>query len=298
MISTPSLYIVNPVAGKGRSLRIWREVEARLKARGQPVESRITPGPDTVAGIAEEAVRRGYRTVIAVGGDGTVREVAGAIAGTKVRFGIIPSGTGNDFARTLDLPRDLDDLINVVTGDETTPADLGQMNGRCFVNIAGVGVDTEIVEEVNRSPVVISGTITYLVSAVRTVLRYEPPEMIIRVDGTEICGRVLVLAIANGRYYGGGIKMAPDARVNDGLFHVIVAREIGRWEALRLLPLTYSGRHVHHGKCFTYTGAEVTVEADRPLAVQADGTVVGTLPMAFRVVPHALNVLTRSSLGR
>ncbi|MGE5483648.1 MAG: diacylglycerol/lipid kinase family protein [Ignavibacteriales bacterium] len=297
-MSTPSLYIVNPVAGKGKSLRIWRDVEARLRRRRLPFESRITPGPDTVAGIAEEAVSEGYDTVIAVGGDGTVREVAGALAGSSVRFGIIPSGTGNDFARTLNLPGDLDDIIDVVTGNETTPADLGQMNGRYFVNIAGVGVDTEIVEEVNRRPVVINGTITYLISAVRTVLRYEPPAMTIRVDGTEVRGRVLVLAIANGKYYGGGIKMAPDARVNDGLFHVLVAKEIGRWEALRVLPLTYSGRHVRHKKCFTYTGAEVTVEADRPLAVQADGTVVGRLPMTFRVVPHALNVLTRSSHRR
>ena len=298
MVPTSSFYVVNPVAGKGKSLRIWREVEARLRHRREPVEFRITPEPNTVAGIAEQAVRQGYDTIVAVGGDGTIREAAGVLAGSGCRLGIIPSGTGNDFARTLGLPHDLDALLDVVSTGNVMAADLGRIDGAYFVNIAGIGVDTEIVEAVNRSRVIVNGTVTYLLTAIRTVLGYDAPMMTVRVGGQEIRGRVLVLAIANGEYYGGGIRMVPGARLQDGLFHVLVASDVGRWEALRLLPLTYSGRHVTHKKCSIYTGSEVTVESDRPLAVQADGSVVGRVPVTFRVAPRALNVLMPAPLGR
>ncbi len=298
MIPTPSLYIVNPVAGKGKSVQVWKNLEAKLRTRGISFEFRYTPGPDTVTAVAAQAVREGYDRVIAVGGDGTIREVAAALVGLEREFGVIPAGTGNDFARTLDLPSSVDELIEVVTGNNITPSDLGQINGKYFVNIAGVGVDTEIAEDVNRSRVVVNGTVTYLLSAIRTVLRYSSPAMTITVDDEVIRGRVLVLAVANGKYYGGGVKMLPDARVDDGKFHVLVAKDVGRFEALRLLPLTYSGRHIHNRKCSVYTGVEVSVDADRPLAVQADGTLVGKTPVTFRVVPRALRILTPSPRGR
>ncbi|MCR4398433.1 MAG: diacylglycerol kinase family lipid kinase [Firmicutes bacterium] len=298
MIHTRTLYIVNPVAGRGRSLRVWRELEAKLKEKGLPPDHRMTPGPLTVTGITEESVRRGYDRIVAVGGDGTVREIVSALVGSNVELGIVPAGTGNDFARTFGLPKTVDEVIPLLAGNHWTAADVGRVNGNYFVNIAGCGIDADIAEAVNRSRVIVNGTVTYLLTAVKTVLGYASAFMRISIDGKIIEGRVLVLAVANGKFYGGGIMMAPDARVDDGKFHVIVARDVSRSEALRLLPLTYSGRHILNRKVHVYTGSEVSVEADRPLAIQADGTLVGNVPTTFSLLPGALRVLAPPGDGR
>lgn len=272
-------------------MRAWQELECRLRSRGEAFDYVFTPGPGTVTQVARQCIRNGCERIIAVGGDGTIREVASAIAGARCKFGIVPCGTGNDFARTLGLPLSIEELVPALTGNHTITADIGLVNGEYFVNVAGAGIDACIVDEVNRSKVIVNGTVTYLAAAVKMLLRYDSPMMRVTIDGREIRGRTLVVAVGNGKYYGGGIKMTPGALVDDGKFHVVVARDICRLEAFRLLPLTYSGRHVLNPKVGVYTGSEVRVEADRPLSVQADGTVVGGVPATFKLVPGALKIL-------
>ncbi|NPV69988.1 MAG: diacylglycerol kinase family lipid kinase [Firmicutes bacterium] len=286
-----TVYIVNPVAGKGKSLRIWALLEPLLRKRGEAIECRVTPGPNSVSQVARQAFEEGYDRIVAVGGDGTVQEVANGIAGTDCEFGIVPAGTGNDFAKTLDLPKGLEALANVLIGDHSIRVDLGRMNGDFFVNIAGAGIDAVIADRVNRGPVYINGTVTYLVTAIPTLLSYRSPRMRVCIDGNVIEDEMLLVAVGNGQYYGGGVKMVPDARVDDGIFHIVIVSGVGRWEAMRLLPLTYSGRHMEYRKCAVYSGTEVRIDSETLTPVQADGNIVGVLPAVFTVAPSALRVL-------
>ncbi|MEW6243808.1 MAG: diacylglycerol kinase family protein [Bacillota bacterium] len=281
-----ALYVVNPVAGRGRALRAFKAVQEICKERYV-----FTDAPMHATEIARLAAKEGIPLVVAVGGDGTVHEVANGLACTGTALGVIPAGKGNDFARSLGIPFSPHRAVRLISSGCTRVIDLGMVDGRYFLNVSGVGFDAEVAQEVNSSERKIGGPLTYILGVLKMLSRYDPVPVEIALDGDVIRERILVVAIGNTPYYAAGMKMVPHARPDDGEFGICVAGNLTKAETLAMLPLVYSGRHISHNKVSTYKAARVEIRSETALAIQADGEIVGHLPAVFTVAAGCLRVI-------
>lgn len=288
--------VVNPVAGRGRAARGWPRVRDQLRAAGWSVDEVRSEFPGHAVELAAHAVGEGAEVVLAVGGDGTANEVANGLArcGTlgSVSLGLVPLGTANDFATCLGIPPDPQKAAQVLLESRVRWVDLGRANDRWFVNVAGVGFDAEVARWVNGRNKVVRGTAMYVAGIFRTLVRYRPTEVTVRLDGVPWTARVFLVAVGNSPAYAGGIRMCPHARPDDGELEVVRIGDVHKLEVFRILPMLYAGRHLTHPKVARAAAREVVVECSVPLAVHADGEPVGTTPARFRVQPQALRVLT------
>jgi diacylglycerol kinase (ATP) len=287
----PWTVIVNPAAGRGRTRRLIPDLETA--ARGAGVELHVSPEPGAPAKIARAAADDG-RDLVACGGDGLVTEVAGVAADTGRRLAIVPTGAGNDFARVLgyDTKHPLRAFDALGTGGRDRLVDLGRVNGRWYTCVTASGFDAEANRWANTVQR-LSGTMLYVAAVLRTLAVYRPHPFRITVDGTVHEAHAWLVAVGNGPAYAGGMKVAPGARLDDGLLDVTVVGAMGRPEFLVNFPKVFKGTHVAHPKVQTYRGAHVEVaslDASVPMEVYADGERVGPLPATMDAVPDALNV--------
>ncbi len=285
-----TLVIVNRAAGHGRAARIWEQIRPVLLARGSEYEWLETLRPGHATELARDAVSRGFQRIIAVGGDGTVHETVNGLAQSPVVLGVIPAGTGNDFAKTLALPKDPSQALAAIDSGRVRRIDLARANDRYYMNVAGVGFDAEVAGEANRIPKYIKGAAGYLVSIFRVLPRYSPITLRINLDGRVLEQPCLLVSAGNGRYYGGGLKICPEAVPDDGLLDVIVGGDFGKAETLAVLPRVFTGTHITHPKVKTYRAVKVSIESPVPLLVQADGEIIGQTPVTFELIPGALAV--------
>lgn len=283
-------FVVNPVAGRGRGLATWRKIET-LCCRRADVEVRFTRGKDDARIRAREAAVAGFDRVVAVGGDGTVSEVVNGLVGTGASLGVIPAGTGNDFIRSAGIPADPSDAAATAFVGRETALDVATANGRYFINVGGVGLDAEVVRDVSRIPGYFGGTIAYLLGVFKNFVTYTPAPVEIIADGQIFERKALLVAVGNGLFYGGGMKVLPAARLDDGLLDVCIAGNMSRPEILRALPRLYRGTHLGLPKVEMLRAREVTITSHRPLSIQVDGEIVGHVPVTFRVEPGALKVV-------
>jgi diacylglycerol kinase (ATP) len=288
----PTLAIVNPVAGNGAAARIWK----RLPSYGW--ECHTTESVGHARELASAAVSDGYDRVVAIGGDGTVCEVANGLAHTETALAIIPVGTGNDTALNLGIPADPVAAAALADSGPARPIDLGEVRTRqrrmYFVNVAGFGFDAEVAWRVNRLPKLIGGTLPYVAGVLQTLWQYRSPDMRICLDGDErvVDRRVFLAAVGNCASYGGGMRIAPEARPDDGIFDLCVVSHLGRLEVLRIFPKLYSGGHVGHPAVEMLRCRAITADADRRVLCHADGELVGALPAQFVMLPGALRCVT------
>ena len=292
------LFIVNPVAGHGRSLRVFARLRAVLdRVAGVRCIVWHTRGPGHARELAERAGLEGYARIVAVGGDGTVHEALNGLMALsaplrqRVAFGVVPAGSGNDFARNAGIPTDPGALAALLAGGPAAAADVGVVDGHYFANVAGVGFDAEVARQANRLPKFVPGPLTYLISALWVLSRYRNAAVRVELDGRVLERRVLLVAVGNGAGYAGGMRICPGARMDDGIFRVVVAGDLSRAGVLTTLPKVFSGRHVEHPLVEVYDARRVRIEAERPLAVQADGEIVATTPATLEMVPAAIRVV-------
>ncbi|HEU5287107.1 MAG TPA: diacylglycerol kinase family protein, partial [Candidatus Limnocylindria bacterium] len=236
-----ALAIVNPVAGKGTGAKIVRRLAADLAKAGLHVDIVSTPGPSEAARLASAAVEDGYERVISVGGDGTANEVANGLIGSDVALGLYPIGSGNDFARALGYPRKRSKIAAFLAQARPRRIDVGEVNGRIFLNAAGVGIDGHVAERIIASTRVVGPTLGYFVGALVSIATYRPRTMRVRVGGTLREGKHLIVVAANGTHFGSGMHVAPDAKIDDGQFEIIVGGDLGRWASLVALGKLYRG---------------------------------------------------------
>jgi diacylglycerol kinase (ATP) len=288
--------IVNPVAGRGAATRAWKHLSTHVEW-----ESATTEGPGHARTLAEAAVHEGYERVIAVGGDGTLSEVANGVAGSATALGIIPAGTGNDIATNFGIPRDPRKAAQLAERGPAEPIDLctveTQQSSRYFMNVAGFGFDAEVAWRVNRLPKFGGGTLPYLAGVLQTLWQYRSPRMRIQIDGQLLDQKTFLVAVGNCPSYGGGMRIVPEARPDDGLVDVCVVTDLSRAQVLRLLPSLYSGGHVRHPAVKMFRCHSVTVDADVRVQCQADGELVGDLPARFGIHPGALRCVTGPFAG-
>ncbi|WP_324716251.1 YegS/Rv2252/BmrU family lipid kinase [Carboxydochorda subterranea] len=292
------LFIVNPVAGHGRSMRVFSRLESVMdQVAGLKRLVWLTRGPGHALELARRAALEGYDRIVAVGGDGTVHEAINGLMGLKpeilnrVSFGVVPAGSGNDFSRNLGIPTDVGALATLLASGSSGLADVGTVNGHYFANVAGVGFDAEVARMANRVPKLVPGTLTYVTCALAQLAVYRNAAVRLTLDGQVLERRALLVAVGNGARYAGGMTICPGARMDDGVFRVVVAGDLSRAQVLQVLPQVFPGRHVAHPLVEVWDAREVHVEADRPLSIQADGEVIGTVPATFRLLPRALPVI-------
>jgi len=291
--------IVNPSAGGGRSARLAPEMEAALRGRGLTVRRVDTRDVAHARALAREAASAG-ETVVALSGDGLVgviadelREIPGA------RLGVLPGGRGNDLARVLEIPGETAGACDVVAHGTPRPLDLGLVRelagedaGRAFVGIASAGFDSDANRIANEAPPWLGGLV-YAYGALRALLSWRPARFELELDGGErhtVSG--YTVAVANSRAYGGGMYVAPDARLDDGMLDIVVIERTSRLRFLANLPRVFKGTHVELPAVRVLRAASVTISADRPFTMYADGDPIGELPVRVSALRGAVEVIT------
>ena len=295
--------IVNPTAGANKTRKKWPEIRRLLTHIGLSFDHDYTEGMGHAIELAREATGSGYRYLVAVGGDGTVNEVANGILDSgdadSVSLGIISTGTGSDFVRSAGIPRHYVGACSCLTSSKRYLIDVGiveyRSNGkpskRFFVNAAGIGFDAAAVEATERLPKYFGGTIPYLAGLLRTLVGYRNKTVSLSIGDKVETARVLSVVVSNGNYLGGGMRIAPYASLNDNLLDVCVIGDVGKFELLKSLPMVYKGTHGDHPKVSMDKAEKVTVESTEKVLVHADGEVLGEGPASFSLIPAALNIV-------
>ncbi|MDH4137237.1 MAG: diacylglycerol kinase family lipid kinase [Anaerolineae bacterium] len=297
--------IVNPVAANGAVGKRWPQMRDILRAEGGQFDASFTTGPNHATELAREALSAGYRTIVAVGGDGTLNEVVNGLViegmvDPMVNLGIIPGGTGSDSVRTLGIPHDYRAACHRLLHGKPDCIDLGlitcasqeQEIRRYFLNVAGLGFDGEVCERVNRSSKALGGTIPFLSSLCVKLLTYQNKTVEVTLDGQQrLQQKANSVFVCNGRYAGGSMRIGPNAALDDGLFDVVIIGDTGKVEIVANLPRIYRGTHLSHPKVDEYRAGEVRVKARERMLLQADGELIGEAPATFQIIPQALHVL-------
>jgi diacylglycerol kinase (ATP) len=293
-------FLVNPAAEGGSVGRRWPELAHRAAKLGLTGDALLSERPGQLGELAARAVDEGASLVVAVGGDGTVNEVAQSLAGReRVDLAVIPRGTGGDFVRTYGIPRRLEDAVAVARDGQARAIDLGRASYRAwaggeeqsyFANIASAGMSGAIAKRTNETSKALGGKVSYLWATFTVFARWRNDDVLVTVDGERREGRMHDVVVANGRFFGGGMMICPEADPGDGLFDVLLIGDLTKRDLLLTLPKTYRGRHLPHPKAELLRGAVVEVDAPQPLPVELDGEQPGTTPVRFEIVPKALRL--------
>ena len=294
------LVIVNPAAGNGRAARALPWFRERLESRDD-ARIEVTRASRHAERLAADAEAAGHDRVIAVGGDGTVQEVVnGLLDGrSSASLGVVPLGRGNDLARSLGLPGELGAAWRVAIGRGSRRIDAaratnGAGDSRWFVSAGGIGFDAQVAAAMVRRQGWQAGRAGYLLTALHELRHFANRRVQLTLDGIAQETDVLLVAIANGPYYGGGMRIAPDARLDDGVLDVCVVGDISRLTALAQLPNLYRGTHVRHPAVRMATAARIGAEGDRAALVHLDGEPFGALPLDVEVAAAFLAVVAPS----
>lgn len=309
--------IVNPASSRGRTGRRLATLESQLRAALGPLEILLTEHPGHATELARGALRDGADRIVAVGGDGTVSEVVngffaeGSPVNSDAVLGVVTSGTGGDFRRSHPIPGTLGQQLQVLASDHTHRIDIGQVRfldhagsptERHFANSASAGLSGTVCKAVNRARIskLLGGRMAFRLASLRGLLGYRNQRVRLCLDDGEAELRTVnTVAVCNGRYFGGGMAIAPKARCDDGLLDVIVLGDFALWDAVRSMPMIYRGTHPLHPKVRVARVARIRLEPAGydPVLIEVDGEGPGRLPATFSVMPAALRLLVRERPG-
>ena len=285
----------NPVSGRSRLASKWLAIQESLEGMYGNVEYFETAGPGDATSLARGAVQKGAEIVLAVGGDGTITHVANGIIGTGATLGVIPSGTGNDLCRTLEIGTSVEGALEVLSKGNTCAIDVGKWRTDegegYFLNIAGMGFDAAVADRINRGFRHLHGISAYLAAVVTTLARFKARTLTVTVDGKSIQERIMLAAIANAKCYGGGMLVAPMATVTDGMLDVILVRKLGRLAFLTAFPRVFKGSHISHPAVLHLEGKRVRLEPEDKEPFLIDGELTPCRWAEIEVLPGALRVI-------
>jgi len=310
---TLPVVIINPQSAGGATRDAWPKIASELNQHFGPFRPEFTRAPGDSVRVAAEAARKGARLIIACGGDGTISEVANGIlsSGTEAELGILPSGTGGDFRRTLKIPSRTADAARILGNGRTRLLDVGTVtftnksgknDTRYFLGVASFGMSADVVARVKeadgggpaRLPKWLSGRLSFGIAMAETAVKTKPIRVAVQLDDDpERHMTVANLCIANARYFGGGMKIAPDAKLDDGKLDVISIGDIGAARILANAPRLYLGAHLGIPEVGHALASKVTarpVNIDHSIELEVDGELPGYLPATFQILPEALRV--------
>ena len=298
--SRRAVFLVNPAAENGATGRRWPEIASRAAAAGLTGDALLSERPGHLTELARRAADNGAELLIVVGGDGTVYEVVNGVAGrTDVELAIVPRGTGRDFVRTYRIPHRLDAALRTARDGRVQEIDLGLARFRSwegeaaeayFANIASAGMSGAIAKRANETGKPLGGKVSYFWATLAVFARWRTSEITVRVDNESRRAQMHDVVAANGRYFGGGMMIAPDAEPDDGVFDVLLIGNLTKRDLLLTLPKTYRGKHLPHPKAELLRGSIVEIDASETLPVELDGEQPGTTPVRFELIPRALRL--------
>ncbi len=291
-------FIFNPIAGSGASNKAFAQMEQLLRERG--VEYSVARSE--YAGHAHEltraALQKGHECIVAVGGDGTVREVAQEMIGSGVPMGVLPCGTGNDMVRALHIPQEPAEALEILLNGSVRPMDAAIANGKLFFNVGGFGFDVDVLINTDRYKKRFSGMTAYLLGLFRALIGLRLRHVRITTPEGTFEQNALLVAVCNGTHFGGGMHVAPLADPSDGLLDVCVIRDVTRLTVLSVLAKFIKGKHIGLPIVQYFKTTAVTVLSEPESRLQLDGEVVSGTPVTFSIRPAALLVKAGKSNGQ
>lgn len=305
-------FVVNPQCSNGSNLRYWEQIHPQLRQAFPAMEYAFTQYSGHGSLLTKVAIREGYDRIISVGGDGTNFEVLNGFLpiaqefSHKLAMGFVPCGTGNDFCRTVGLSQDIEEVIAVLQKDQLICADLGLLScvndqqekvDKLFLNVASFGLTGTVVKQLVKIPRILPATGIYAWSTLKAARSYKKPSLTIKAfQGNELTLSLedqtcLNVIIGNGQYFGGGIKIAPDAKINDGLLDLLVLGDLSIFEIISNFPRVFFGGHVNHGKVRAQSVRRIEATSSDTVLIEADGEFIGQLPLELSVLHQAINLI-------
>jgi YegS/Rv2252/BmrU family lipid kinase len=288
---TEILLILNPAARSERAGSATENIRRLVDGDARIV---LTRHAGEAKAIAQEAARKGVRIVVAAGGDGTINEVVNGVAGSETALGVLPVGTMNVFAAELGVPNRLRDAWRVIRAGHLRTIDLARANRHYFVQLAGVGLDAQVVKETSRTSKRNFGPLSYLFSTAQIASR-KPPRIIAEADGRTVEGSFIL--IGNGRFYGGPIAFFKKARVDDGLLDVLIFKKMGHLDLARYFAHIVMGRHTSLSDVEYFQAEKVQMHSADNVPVEVDGELTTELPVTFRISSKKLRVAVPRGWG-
>lgn len=284
-------FIVNPIAGGGRAKEFIKKAEPILRAKGLPFTIGYTQYPRHAEELARQVDYNTYSKVVSVGGDGTLNEVINGLDLERGVLGVIPAGSGNDLIKSLDVPEDPFQALEGVLAGREQRIDLGYVNQKRFINVAGIGLDVEVLLETERLRKVIKGKIAYILGVFKALINFKGNEVELVIDNRVFRENLMLCAIGNGQFIGGGMRILPDADLEDGLLDVCLVKKMPKLRLLYFFPRVFKGAHIGLPEVVLVRGSQVTIKKpDQPL-INVDGEILqGTTP-TFRLDHRALRIL-------
>jgi YegS/Rv2252/BmrU family lipid kinase len=299
--------IVNPVSSNKNTAKEWPQFEKILLDSGYEFEVVMTERPAHAAELARQGLKAGYKTIMSVGGDGTMNEVIngffedGKLLDEDSRLVVFSRGTGCDFIKTLGLKKGIENLLDVLDRNEPKRIDVGLVKfvdpvgkavTRYFLNVADIGIGAETANRVNNHSKLLKGFLSFMLGAVSTITFYKNKDFEVVIDGeTVLNARMNSVIVANGRYFGGGMKVAPEALIDDGVFDIIILGDLSKLELIKSFPLIYEGTHLSHPKVKLYRGSKVKVRSSGKGLIEVDGEIPGYDDAEFELLPKTLSIL-------
>jgi YegS/Rv2252/BmrU family lipid kinase len=294
------LYYVlcNPTAGGGRALEHLKRLEAYMKEEGLEYELGVTEYHRHAVELVKGAVERGFRSIYTLGGDGTVFEAVNGLAQTgklgEVALGFLPGGTGNDLSKSIGLPHDPVEAFQLMRAGRTETIDLWKANDFYFINVFGLGLDTDLTGWAVKTKKLLKGMPAYILALLLTLFGFRNKKIRFTVDGRELDREVLVVTASNGRFYGGGILVAPDAGVADGKLELVLINRVMKLRIPFLLSKYIAGRHILEVKeCEYIQAGSIVVESrmQQPVVCETDGETELTLPVRISRADGGIRVM-------
>ncbi|MGE7877489.1 diacylglycerol/lipid kinase family protein [Peribacillus muralis] len=300
-------FIVNPLAGNERSMKVWEKAEKMLKSNAVPHQVFFTAEKGHALRLTKEILSRTHRDtrIIAVGGDGTINEmVNGALPFPHAIIGSLAAGSGNDYVRGIQKTKDIEQALRLFQDNAQRAIDIGQYEtadkGGYFINSLGMGIDAEIAAEADRSPlkkwfnIVKAGKLVYLILFIKQLFTYKPGSMELIVDGKhQILKNIWFIVIANQPYFGGGMKISPQSKLDDGRVNVIAVQDFPRLKLLAVFFTVLWGGHLNIKNVDSYTGKMIKMKNHHSAKIQADGEIIGTDEVSAKVLKEKIRVLIK-----
>jgi len=299
--------IVNPMSSNGKTGKRWPKYRKKFKEAGLDLHIKETHYPGHAVDLTKTGLNKGYKTIMAVGGDGTVNEIVngffenGKLINQDASLLIFSQGTGSDYVKSLGLDKKIETVIEVYNRYEKKWVDLGKMKynnfdqkevQRYFVNTADVGIGGETVEYVNRASKLMGGILTYLFGAVRTLIKYENKIMKIEIDKKEVRNSLTnSVMVSLGKYFAGGMPIAPEAEIDDGYFDILILGNFSKTETLLNLYRAYQGTHLDYPKIDYLKGKHIKIDSKERVLIDIDGESAGMLPAEFTILKERFPVL-------
>jgi len=294
---TRARLILNPASGRERATEYAWAISERLRERYRSVEIVLTTGEGDADRAARQAVMDGCGAIIVAGGDGTLNEALNGVfsegALDRVTFGVIPLGTGNDFATALDIPAEIEEAIRVLLEQKTLAVDVGRVNGRVFLNTSGGGFIAEVSVAVTPQLKTIAGRLAYLVGGAHVLLDYEPVRATVSAepDGLRLGLGLYAFAVCNSRLIGGGRLIAPEAKIDDGLLDLCLIEAMSTLDFIALARKVAGGDHVDDPRVHYVQASSVRMEFDREIRINTDGEGFSATTCEYTILPHAATFL-------